>query len=121
MLIFGENDRTMQTCFREYPDIYGSELEGEEGEDDASPDEAVPSPSPIDPTERPIPAAATSATPEPQSPPGPSSSEAGSTDTERARAATQQVERDHGDVADESDAMLVPKAAHEATGHVSGK
>lgn len=114
----------MQTCFRDYPDIYGSELEGEDDDDSSPLDEAVPSPSPspIDPTEGSIPAAATSAAPEPQSPPNSSSSsKAASSDTERARAATQQVERDHGDAADRSDAVMVPKAAHDATGHVSGK
>lgn len=114
----------MQTCFREYPDIYGSELEGEDDGDDDSPlDEA--SPPPIEPTEGSLPAAATSATPEPQSPPSrspnQSSSDASTSDAERARAATQQVERDHGDAADGSDAMRVPKAAHDATGHVSVK
>lgn len=102
----------MQTCFREYPDIYGSELEGEDGDDDSLLDEA--SPPPIDPTEGSIPAAATSATPEPQSPPSKSpnlsSSDASTSDAERARAAT-----------DGSDAMRVPKAAHDATGHVSVK
>ena len=36
-------------------------------------------------------------------------------DTERARAAKEQVERDHGDAADGSHEM-VPKAAHDATG-----
>ena len=111
-------DRTMQGCFREHPDIYGSELEGEE-DDDAPLDESAPSPSSIDPTEGSIPAAATSATTQsqssPSSSPGSSVLEAGTSDTERARAAKQQVERDHGDAADESDEM-VPKAAYDATG-----
>lgn len=124
MLISGENDRTMQTCFREYPDVYGSELELEDDDDDSSSpldEESVPSPSPsptlspTDPTEASIiPAAATSATPEPPSTIA-SSLDASTSDTERARAATQQVERDHGNVADRSDTLMVPKAAHDAT------
>ena len=108
------NDRGMQDCFRQHPEIYGSELE----EDEDSPrDEAAPG---FDPAEGSLPAAATSATPEPHSSPSSSltslsaTSEEGTSDTERARAAKQQVERDHGDAASESD-EVVPKAAHDAT------
>ena len=115
------NDRGMQDCFREHPEIYGSELE----EDEDSPrDEAAPG---LDPAEGSLPAAAMSATPEPHSPPSSSltglstTSEEGTSDTERARAAKQQVERDHGDAASESDEM-VPKAAHNASRYaLSGK
>ena len=108
--------RTMQNCFREHPDIYGSELE----EDDAPAEEGAPSPSPAPPPDSgdgSIPAAATSATPELQPPPSssPNPSAAGTSDTERAQAAKQQVESDHGEPASESDEM-VPKAAHDATG-----
>ena len=118
---FLENDRNMQDCFRQHPDIYGSELDDAEDEDDAPPvdDAASPSPAPpLEPAEGSIPAAATSA--EPQSQPLQSSSSSSpdppaSSDTERARAAKKQVERDHGDAADESREM-VPKAAHDATG-----
>ncbi len=125
MLTLG-NDRTMQTCFREHPDIYGSELEADE-EENAPPDQETPTPYPAplaDPTDESIPAAATSATLEPHSSPMPSAapaaSEAGTTDTERARAAKQQVEGEHGEPMSESD-ELVPKAAHDATGAVGGK
>ena len=119
----------MQDCFRQHPDIYGSELDEAEDEDDPSPidDAASPAPAPpLDPAQGSIPAAATSATP--QSQPLPSSSSSfsssdppASSDTERARAAKKQVERDHGDAADQSHEM-VPKAAHDATGvAVAGK
>ena len=108
----------MQDCFREHPDIYGSELE----EDDAPPDEGAYSPSPAAPPDLgggSMPAAATSAISESQPAPPPSRSDssalgAGSSDTERARAAKQQVERDHGEPTSES-VELVPRAAHDAT------
>ena len=109
----------MQNCFREHPDIYGSELE----DDNAPPEEGAPSPSPAPlpgSGDGSIPAAATSATSESQqppssSPPDASSSAAGTSDTERARAAKQQVESDHGEPLSESN-ELVPRAAHDATG-----
>ena len=109
----------MQDCFRGHPDVYGSELEGDD--DDAPLDEGTPAPL-IDSADGSLPAAATSATPEPQSLPSSSSPDtlAGTSDTERARAATQQVERDHGDVTSECD-ELVPKAAHDAVGATAGK
>ena len=125
-------DRKMQDCFRQHPDIYGSELDEADDEDDPAPidDAASPSPvpapaPPLDPVEGSIPAAATSATPESQPLQSSSSSSSpdppGSSDTERARAAKKQVERDHGDAADESHGM-VPKAAHDAAGAaVAGK
>ena len=113
----------MQDCFRQHPDIYGSELDEAEDEEDNPPpiDDATSPAPPLDhPAEDSIPAAATSARPEPQPLPSSSSSSSSSdppasSDTERARAAKKQVERDHGDAADESHA-LVPKAAHDATG-----
>lgn len=107
----------MQDCFREHPEIYGSELE----DDDAPADEGAPTPAPAPPPDSGdglIPAAATSAIPESQPPPSSSpdlsASAAGTSDTERAQAAKQQVERDHGSPISESDEM-VPKAAHDAT------
>ena len=116
----------MQDCFRGHADIYGSELEGDD-DDDAPLDESAPAPvtspaAPIDSVDGSLPAAATSATPEPQSLPSSSSPDtlAGTSDTERARAATQQVERDYGDVTSEGE-ELVPKAAHDAVGATAGK
>ena len=131
------NDRTMQTCFREHPEIYGSELEEEEEEEEEEEDEnetgtppedgaQSPSPAPLpEPADGSLPAAATSASPETQAPPpspppsssssAPPASEPGTSDTERARAAKRQVESEHGGPTSESDGM-VPKAAHDATG-----
>lgn len=122
------NNRKMQDCFRQHPDIYGSELDEADDEDDLAPidDAGAPSPSPapappLDPAEGSIPAAATSARPESQPLPSSSPDPPASSDTERARAAKKQVERDHGDAADESHKM-VPKAAHDAAGAaITGK
>lgn len=115
-----EMKRTMQDCFREHPEIYGSELE----EDDAPPEEVAPAPAPPpDSGDGVIPAAATSAIPESQPPPSsspdPLASAAGTTDTQRAQAAKQQVEKDHGSPISESNEM-VPKAAHDATSANTG-
>ena len=112
----------MQDCFRQHPDIYGSELDEADDEEDLAPigDAASPAPAPpLDPAGGSIPAAATSARPESQPPPSSSPDPSSSNDTERARAAKKQVERDHGDAADESHKM-VPKAAHDATGAAIG-
>ncbi|KAL9134063.1 MAG: hypothetical protein Q9175_004763 [Cornicularia normoerica] len=113
----------MQDCFREHPDIYGSELE----EDDAPPDEEAQSPSLTlspDSGDGSIPAAATSAISESHSPPSstpdPSALGDSTSDTERAHAAKQQVESDHGEPMSESDEM-VPKATHDATAANAGE
>lgn len=110
-----EHFKTMQGCFREHPDVYGDELasDGDEDGEVGANEGEVPSAEASSPT-----ADATSAI----SPTKPSSraskaeaenphDDAGR--TERARAATEQVARDHGPQS-ESDAM-VPKAAHDAT------
>ena len=107
-------NRMMQDCFREHPDIYGSELD----EDDDPPPDDQDALSPPDPTDTTIPAPATSAIPDSQPPSSttnPSTSQpATSSDTDRAQAAKQQVERDHGESVSESE-EVVPKAAHDAT------
>ena len=73
---------------------------------------------PPDPTDTTIPASATSAIPDSQPPSSttsPSTSRpATGSDTDRAQAAKQQVERDHGESMSESE-EVVPKAAHDAT------
>lgn len=117
----------MQDCFRQNPEIYGSELEEDDGAEDGAPSPS-PSPAPLPDSEiGSIPAAATSAVPESQTPPSSSSSSSdpatsglGKSDTERARAVKRQVERDHGEPTSESGG-LVPKAAHDATGAAAGK
>ena len=112
-----QRNRTMQDCFRQHPDIYGSELE----EDDDAPPDDQDALFPPDPSDAPIPSSATSAIPDSHPPPPPSSTTNPSTsrpatgsDTDRARAAKQQVERDHGEPMSESE-EVVPKAAHDAT------
>ena len=104
----------MQDCFREHPEIYGSELE----EDDDAPPDDQDALLPPDPTNTTIPASATSAIPDSQPPSSttnPSTSRpASGSDTDRAQAAKQQVERDHGEPMSESE-EVVPKAAHDAT------
>lgn len=112
----------MQNCFREHPEIYGSELEDDDAppEGDAPSSSPSPAPSP-DSGDASIPLAATSASPEPQSASVDTSTlGGGSSDTERALAAKRQVESDHGELTSESD-ELVPKAAHDATGVDAGK
>ena len=111
----------MQDCFREHPDIYGAELEDD---DESQPDDQAAL-SPADPA---IPESATSAVPDSQPPPPPPSSTtnpwtsrpATGSDTDRARAAKQQVERDHGEPTSESE-EVVPKAAHDATAASAAK
>ena len=109
-----EHFKTMQGCFREHPDVYGDELANDDEDGEVGTEGEVPS-AEASPTAD---AAATSALP----PTKPSSraskveaenphDDAGR--TERAKAATEQVARDHGPQS-ESDAM-VPKAAHDAT------
>lgn len=116
-----EHFKTMQNCFRDHPDIYGSELDDE----DAPPaDNHDGQPAPVD--RQPAPAAASEAAPMPSLASADSASSHGrgekvADDTnladrdgkrERAEAATRQVQRDHGPV-DESE-TVVPKAAHDA-------
>jgi len=109
-------DRTMQDCFREYPDVYGAELEDEEGEEGA----------PATPEGGEIPAAAMTATTESNPAtvsPTPSHSlvpSTGGDDTSRAQAAKQQTENRNTRAMSEGD-ELVPKAAHDATSANAGK
>ncbi|KAK5121641.1 hypothetical protein LTR85_004813 [Meristemomyces frigidus] len=116
-----EHFKTMQNCFRDHPDIYGSELD----DDDAPPADIDGQPAPVDSQpapalkEAPMPSLAnadsasthgrgekvadhTNATPSPDR----------DARHARAEAATQQVQRDHGPL-DESE-KVVPKAAHDA-------
>ena len=130
----GKLDRTMQDCFRQHPDIYGSELEEDQEQEqeqqelDApapAPDAPIPTSTPLTASldQQPIPESATSAKSEPPSSPLSSSPDlsAGASDTERARAAKQQVESDHGSEPISESDDLVPKAAHDATGAAGGK
>ena len=129
--------KTMQDCFREHPEIYGGELEedeegGEEGEVEGG--ERVGMGSMSAPTTMTttdddgvaahlqqhsattLPPSATSATPTPEhSVQVQIPSSQGNTATERAKKATEQVRREHGEGLSESE-EVVPKAALDATG-----
>lgn len=109
-----EHFKTMQGCFREHPDVYGDELASDDEEGVVGHESEVPSAeaspaadtadaSALPPTKH----SSRASKVEAENP----HDEAGR--TERAKAATEQVARDH-EVQSESDAM-VPKAAHDAS------
>ena len=120
--------KTMQDCFREHPDIYGGELEEEE-EGEGEGGEAVGMGRMSATTTEgdgamhleykggALPAAATSAAPTPEH--EVMGEERKGTDTERAKKATEQVRREHGEGLSESE-EVVPKAALDATGKNEG-
>ena len=120
-----EHFKGMQNCFREFPEVYGAELDDEEEEGNAADGGLAAEGEAVTVTARsaaePIPAAATSAAPESHTPPAAPSAGSDETErTERAKAAKEQVERDHAGPMSESD-ELVPKAAHDATSANVGK
>ena len=114
--------RTMQTCFRDHPDIYGAELEPDDEEDSEPepveggvPGDRAPEATPAHATAR------TSASPDEtvsSSSPTPSSPQP-STSTDRAKAATEQARSTHEPQSESDD--LVPKAAFDASGAPSSK
>ena len=141
-----EHFRTMQDCFREFPDVYGGELEedeqegeevggevgGVEGmsttttEDDGGEVGGVEGMSTTTTEDdggaehlenvegaASLPPAATSALPTPSH--EVKTDEKKGNDTERAKKATEQVRREHGEGLSESE-EVVPKAALDATG-----
>ena len=124
-----EHFKSMQTCFRDYPDIYGGELEeeDEQGAEQTSPPAPGEVPAPAPATSAASPRETTSAAStgayRPSADPGPSASPAMEKPpaspserekiTERAKAAKEQVDKVHGEATSESD-ELVPKAAHDA-------
>ena len=121
-----EHFKTMQDCFREHPDVYGGELEDEE-EGDGDGGVEGPGVDRISATEGnddgtahlehveggTLPPAATSAVPTPEH--EVKGEERKGDDTERAKKATEQVRREHGEGLSESEKM-VPKAALDAPG-----
>ena len=120
--------KTMQDCFREHPEIYGGELEeDEEGEEQGVEGVGMRTMSAAT-TENDdgsthleykeggaLPTAATSATPTPEHELRREESKGKGNDTERAKKATEQVRREHGEGLSESE-EVVPKAALDATG-----
>lgn len=111
--------RNMQDCFRAHPDIYGAELEDDEeeyqGEGEskapvaAPSEEASPLPTPVAQSEHTQAAAATREEPAPAAKREDSSP---SSKTEKAKAATEQVQKDHTPTSESE--HLVPRAAHDA-------
>ena len=114
----------MQECFREHPDVYGAELDDEEVDFPLDAESETPGESDSTPNAShalAVSLESSSSPPESSPPPPPRSEESDHPDaqTQRAKAATEQVAKDHG-VQDESE-ELVPKAAHDATASQSGK
>ena len=128
-----EHFKTMQDCFREFPDVYGRELEEESeegaggevrGQGDGAGMGGVGATTAMEDDDggaqrlenvggAAIPAAATSAVPTPEH--EVKINDRKGDDTERAKKATEQVRREHGEGLSESEAV-VPKAALDATG-----
>ena len=129
-----DNFKNMQECFREHPDIYGGELEEDDGEEenperdgasatggalartDASSavGHAEPSTTSQTPSKGHAPSSAGSGLSASGSKAESSVPASGDDATYRAKAAKEQVQKENGDLTSESD-QLVPKAAHDAT------
>ena len=118
--------KTMQDCFREHPDIYGGELEEEEEEGEGGEGPGMGRMSATTEADGAahleyeggvLPAAATSAVPTPEH--EVRGEERNGNDTERAKKATEQVRREHGEGLSETE-EVVPKAALDATGKNEG-
>ena len=112
-----EHFKTMQNCFREHPDVYGSELEDDEAP--PPPETLDAQPAPISSEPAPVPSLANMESPHGRgekvsdsmnATPAPDDVVAGR--HERAQAATKQVEQDFS-AQSESDAV-VPKAWHDS-------
>lgn len=117
-----EHFKTMQNCFRDHPEIYGSELEDEELEMQAELDgREAPLPASAEPVAASVSAAAPSASTSDLGATHGKKVENGPADSpavvagkrERAEEARQQVANDHGVQSETGN--LVPKAAHDAT------
>jgi len=110
--------RGMQNCFRQYPEIYGSELDNQDEDDEEEgivPAEGAPAAAaetakadlqPTSDSSKTTPTTGTGLVPEGYRP-------SENTETLRANAATEQVRREHKPVSESE--SLVPKAAHDST------
>lgn len=117
-------DRNMQDCFRAHPDIYGAELEDdEEGQEEGQEEGESGSRPPVDASPEAASSAASTPSPlptpvsEPETIPSPApvanrEDLAPSSKTERAKAAAEQVKRDH--IPTSESEKLVPRASHDA-------
>lgn len=110
-----EHFKTMQNCFREYPDVYGGELEDDDDEMDGQEapgdDGAGARLSVAEGTEKAPPAANTAVDVEKPAP-ATVEDQSGPAQTKRAKEAKAQVEREHVPLSETDE--LVPKAAHDA-------
>lgn len=99
----------MQECFRKYPEVYGAELEDDEGEEDV---EGAPV---AVPSEGGVPVKVNKevaeATPVTTPAPEPTKGQGKAEKTERAKAATEQVKKEQEPLSEVDDA--VPKAWHD--------
>lgn len=103
----------MQNCFREYPDVYGGELEDDEmDEQEASGDDGMGTRLSVAEGTEKAPPAANVAVDVEKPAPAPVEDRSGAAQTKRTKEATAQVERDHAPLSETDE--LVPKAAHEA-------
>lgn len=118
-----EHFKAMQECFREYPDIYGAELDDEPSTEQptessaplAETGETVPSGSPptsiADAADTTVPVAATSTSPPSDVALASTRSASPQEKTARAKHASEQVKADHGPMS--KSPKLVPKAQHD--------
>jgi mitochondrial intermembrane space import and assembly protein 40 len=111
--------RGMQNCFREYPEIYGSELETDDEEEDAIADHDQPGLAEHSPSQEqagtPTPELVSKSRPAPEKvTEQPAPHEDVVQQRERASAAIAQVKQEQGEPLSESD-EVVPKAWHDGT------
>ena len=103
--------RGMQDCFRDHPDVYGSELADQEGEEDEEP---------LEQAEGIEPAAVAPSTTAPAAERRSEISESSeAAATERAKEATAQVTKDYQPPSESEE--LVPKAWHDTPPSIEGK
>lgn len=99
-------NRGMQDCFREHPDVYGSELEDdEEDHDDVPSPDSTSAAQSVSSTSKP-----SSHSPDAKASP---SGEDEAAETARAKAASKQVHEQHEPESETED--LVPKSWHDGT------
>ena len=117
----------MQDCFREHPDVYGSELDEEEVEEELQSEGqggavglVARNSDPNATTRSDAPSSTTLLASNPSSPAdAPAAGE--ETATERAKRAKREIAEAHGGEAQSESEELVPKAWHDGTGLNEGK
>ncbi|KAL8945521.1 MAG: hypothetical protein Q9222_007934 [Ikaeria aurantiellina] len=127
-----EHFKGMQECFREFPDIYGGELEEEEVQEEIQRRDKEGKGLPVEQSQRfaeneggssgtaAQPATAVTDNISPKQPRDEATDHSEAGKTQRAKEATAQVQEDHSAPLSETD-DLVPKAAHDARASNEGK